>query len=31
MIPSLNRVLRHGLLGGTDYRELGIGRSVINQ
>ena len=31
MIPALNRVLRHGLLGGTDYRDLGIGRSVINE
>ena len=31
MIPALNRVLRHGLLGGTDYHDLGIGRSVINE
>ena len=31
MIPALNRVLRHGLLGGTDYHDLGIGRSVINK
>ena len=31
MIPALNRVLRHGLLGGTDYRDLGIGRSVIDE
>ena len=31
MIPALNRVLRHGLLGGTDYRDLGIGRSVTNE
>ena len=31
MIPALNRVLRHGLLGGTDYRDLGIGRSFINE
>ena len=31
MIPALNRLLRHGLLGGTDYRDLGIGRSVINE
>ena len=31
MIPALNRVLRHDLLGGTNYRDLGIGRSVINE
>ena len=31
MIPALNRVLRHGLLGGTDYRDPGIERSVINE
>ena len=31
MIPALNRVLRHGLLGGTDYRDLGIGGTVINE
>ena len=31
MIPALKRVLRHGLLGGTDYRDLGISRSVINE
>ena len=31
MIPALNRVLRHDLLGGTDYRDLGIGRSVTNE
>ena len=31
MIPALNRVLRHDLLGGTNYSDLGIGRSVINE
>ena len=31
MIPALKRVLRLGLLGGTDYRDHGIGRTVINE
>ena len=31
MIPALKRVLCHGLLGGTDYRDHGIGRTVINK
>ena len=31
MIHALNRVLRHDLLGGTNYSDLGIGRSVINE
>ena len=31
VIPAVNRVLCHGLLVGTDYRDLGIGRSVINE
>ena len=31
MMPVLTRLLRYGLMGGTDYRGLGIGRSVINE
>ena len=30
MMPVLNRLLLYGLVGGTDYRDLGIGLSVIN-
>ena len=31
MIPALNRMLRHDLLGDTEYHVLGIGRSIINE
>ena len=31
MTPSLNRVVRHGLLVGTHYRDRGIGQTVINE
>ena len=31
MIPALNRVCDTACWGGTDYRDLGIGQSVINE